>query len=86
MKEYLVWHMNAKYVAALANACDLIIDAGLGIKKSRARAMCRPGLSRQECFNPCSDALAISMRAILKIWAVSSSIHRLPTMKVRKCS
>ena len=41
-KEYLVWHMNAKYVVPTLyyRGVRIGVDVGLDIKKSRTRAMC----------------------------------------------
>ena len=69
--DYLVWHMNAKYVVLLTEVWGLIVGVDLDMEKSRVRAMCCSGLSRRKCY---STTLMTLVRAISKV-AVSLHIR-----------
>jgi hypothetical protein len=69
---YLVWHMNAKFVAfTLLGARELITGDDLDTKRLRGRAMCCPGVSRKRYPTRSAGASTTSTRVILM---TSSSI------------
>ena len=82
LKDYLVWHMNAKYVSPFlfsTTALELGADVGLGIEKLLVRTMSSPGLSRRgglRCsvsVHVAATTTAIPLLITRRLWWILSS-------------
>lgn len=84
LKEYLVWHMNAKYVSPFLlsiTVWELGVDIGLGIEKSLVQMMFWPGLSNRKisrCSVSVTAATTTAMTSLITKghwWILSSTVR-----------